>query len=226
MTAKDWAMQFYSQVGQDRFLFENFFRGKRNGVFVDVGAYDGEKFSNSLFFERAMGWRGLCIEPLRSAFAKLSKARKAICEQVCVADFEGQADFVESDAGIDEQMLSGLAAGFDPRHVERLRRVASNIVDRKVQVTTLSSLLIKHSLFNIDYCSIDIEGSELKVISELDLKRFHISVFTIENNYDAPDVPKLMAEKGYEFVVKLEQDYVFKRPEVSRLPLTSVSSAV
>jgi hypothetical protein len=39
-------MQFYSQVGQDRFLFENFFYGHRGGTFVDVGAYDGEKFSN------------------------------------------------------------------------------------------------------------------------------------------------------------------------------------
>jgi hypothetical protein len=48
-------MKFSSQVGQDRFLFDHFFRGKRDGVFVDVGAYDGEKFSNSLFFERHMG---------------------------------------------------------------------------------------------------------------------------------------------------------------------------
>jgi len=219
-------MKFYSQVGQDQFLFEYFFRGKRDGIFVDIGAYDGEKFSNSLFFERFMGWRGLCVEPLASAFAKLSTTRKAICEQVCVADFEGLANFVEADAGIDEKMLSGLSAGFDPRHVERLRRVASNTITHKVPVTKLSSLLEKHSLFNVDYCSIDVEGSELKVISELDLERFQISVFTIENNYDSPEVPKLMAQKGYDFVGKLEQDYVFKRREVARLPQTSVFCAV
>ncbi len=64
-------VKFHSQVGQDRFLLENFFRGKRGGVFVDIGAYDGETFSNSLFFERTMGWTGLCVEPLPSAFEKL-----------------------------------------------------------------------------------------------------------------------------------------------------------
>ena len=47
-------MKFYSQSGQDRFLLENFFRGKRGGVFVDVGAYDGETYSNTLFFEKTM----------------------------------------------------------------------------------------------------------------------------------------------------------------------------
>jgi hypothetical protein len=134
------AMQFFSQVGQDRFLFENFFYGKRNGTFVDIGAYDGEKFSNSLFFERYMGWHGLCVEPLPSAFARLAAKRQAsICKQVCIADFEGEADFTEADAGIDEKMLSGLTQQFDPRHVDRLKRVSTNTVHRKVQVRTLSS---------------------------------------------------------------------------------------
>src|SRR5262249_35133335 len=119
---QDSEVKSYSQCGQDRFLLENFFKGKRNGVFVDVGAYDGERFSNTLFFEKTMGWRGLCIEPLPSAFAKLTASRAAICENVCVSDFEGEADFVEADAGSDEQMWSGLTSRFDPRHVQRLAR--------------------------------------------------------------------------------------------------------
>ena len=65
-------MRFFSQLGQDRYLLENFFRGKRGGVFVDIGAYDGQTFSNTLFFERSMAWTGLCIEPLPSAFASNS----------------------------------------------------------------------------------------------------------------------------------------------------------
>ena len=49
-------VKFYSQVGQDRFLLENFFRGKRGGVFVDVGAYDGETYSNTSCLAD-LGWR-------------------------------------------------------------------------------------------------------------------------------------------------------------------------
>jgi len=219
-------MQFFSQVGQDQFLFENFFCGKRNGIFVDIGAYDGEKFSNSLFFERYMGWRGLCVEPLPSAFAKLVAKRQAICRQVCVGDFEGEADFTEADAGSDEKMLSGLTQQFDSRHVDRLARVSTNTVHRKVAVKRLSSLLTEHDLLHVDYCSIDTEGSELNIISDLDLKKFSISVLTIENNYDDARLPQLMAAKGYEFVTKLEQDYVFRRKDVIRLARTTVICAV
>src|SRR5277367_874876 len=127
-------MKFHSQCGQDQFLFENFFRGKRGGTFVDVGAYDGETFSNTLFFERHMGWNGLCIEPLPDAHAKLAATRRARCISVCVSDFEGEAEFVESEAGADNKMLSGLKQAFDPRHVERLQRECSSMTTRKVSV--------------------------------------------------------------------------------------------
>ena len=52
-------MKFYSAIGIDRFVWENFFRGHRQGTFVEVGAADGENFSNTLFFERSMAWTGL-----------------------------------------------------------------------------------------------------------------------------------------------------------------------
>jgi hypothetical protein len=125
-------VQFYSQVGQDRFLFENFFCGKRDGIFVDIGAYDGEKFNNTLFFERFMGWRGLCVEPLPSAFAKLVARRKAICQQVCVTDFVGEDEFTEAITTIAEGMLSGLTRHFDPRHIQRLQSVAASTVAHKM----------------------------------------------------------------------------------------------
>src|SRR4030095_6950761 len=128
-------VKFHSQVGQDRFLLENFFRGKRGGVFVDIGAYDGETFSNSLFFERTMGWTGLCVEPLPSAFQKLKATRKAICENVCVAEFEGA-------------------------HLRFMQQLSVARTTHTAHVTRLSKLLDKHKLFHIDYCSIDTEGAE------------------------------------------------------------------
>jgi FkbM family methyltransferase len=219
-------VKFFSKAAQDQFVFENFFRGKRNGVFVDVGAYDGEKFSNSLFFERSLAWHGLCVEPLASAYSALVARRKCISEQICVADFEGQAGFVESNADGDEKMLSGLAGKFDPRHAERMRLASSGSVERLVAVTKLSSLLEKHALFHVDYCSIDAAGAEFSILSELDLNRFDISLFTIDSTYNHERLGRLMADKGYEAVAKLEQDLVFKRRGVKRLAHTSVICAV
>ena len=34
-------MAYYGQYEQDRFLYETFFKNKKNGVFVDIGAHDG-----------------------------------------------------------------------------------------------------------------------------------------------------------------------------------------
>lgn len=221
-------MKFYSQVGQDRFLLEHFFRGKRGGVFVDIGAYDGETFSNTLFFERSMDWRGLCIEPLPSAFARLAGTRRAICENICAGDFEGEAEFVEADdcGGPNQKMFSGLSAQFDPRHVQRIQAMTKTRVSRPVKVTKLSNLLAKHSLFDIDYCSIDTEGAELAILSDFDPERFRVSVFTIENNWDDERITRLMAAKGYDVYAKLEQDYVFVRRGVKPLARTAVICAV
>jgi len=54
---------FYSQYNQDKFIYENFFHNKKEGVFIDIGAYDGLMLSNSKFFEDTMNWTGICIEP-------------------------------------------------------------------------------------------------------------------------------------------------------------------
>ena len=221
-------MKFYSQVGQDRFLLENFFRGKRRGTFLDIGAYDGETLSNTLYFEETMGWTGLCVEPLPSAFAKLKARRKAICENTSLADFEGEAEFVEADDvhGENERMFSGLVATFDPRQVQRIEAMKQNQSRRVVKVTKLSTLLAKHALYDFDYCSIDTEGAELAILSDFDPSRVRVSVFTIENNWDDDRIPKLMTGKGYEFVAKVEQDYIFRRRDVKPLPRTTVICAV
>ena len=219
-------MKFFSQVGQDRFLLENFFRGKRGGVFVDVGAYDGEQYSNTLFYERTMGWSGLCVEPLASAFAKLKAGRSAACENVCVADFEGDAEFLEvDDVGPLEKMFSGLSTHFGPRHLKRLESTRDRVF-RRVPVTTLSTLLDKHSLYHIDYCSIDTEGSEFAILSEVDFDRFHISLLTVEDISGDERIPKLMTAKGYDVFARLDQDFVFKRRDVKPLARTTVFCAV
>ena len=45
-------------------LFSRFFFQERrgDGVYVEVGAYDGRTYSNSLFFEVALGWGGVLVE--------------------------------------------------------------------------------------------------------------------------------------------------------------------
>ena len=45
----------------------------KNGFFIEAGAYDGEKYSNTLFFELKQSWTGLLIEPNPDAFQLLKE---------------------------------------------------------------------------------------------------------------------------------------------------------
>ena len=47
-----------------------------NGRFVEIGARDGIKNSFTLYLEKALGWKGLLIEPWPHLFYKCRKTRK------------------------------------------------------------------------------------------------------------------------------------------------------
>ena len=61
-TWKDWKTGM-SQAGQDRYLAEKIFKRKESGVFIDIGAYDGETYSSSWLLEKCYRWKGICFEP-------------------------------------------------------------------------------------------------------------------------------------------------------------------
>ncbi|XP_064118856.1 uncharacterized protein LOC135223878 isoform X2 [Macrobrachium nipponense] len=68
----------FSQYNQGQLIDKLIVKGERNGFFLEVGAVDGETFSNSLYFERELGWTGLLIEPNPATYKLLlDKGRKA-----------------------------------------------------------------------------------------------------------------------------------------------------
>ena len=52
------------------------FGGQRNGFFIEAGAFDGEHLSNTLYFEKKLGWTGLLVEPNPDAFEKMSVKKR------------------------------------------------------------------------------------------------------------------------------------------------------
>jgi FkbM family methyltransferase len=190
-------MKFYSQIGQDRYLFNHYFAGRCGLTFVDIGAYDGETFSNTLFFEETLGWTGLCIEPLPDAFEKLQKRRRATCIRTAIADYEGKGQFLEVQARGTEAMLSGLAEQYEAQHKERLAREATSIRKISVPVRRLDALLEEAGIRRIDYCSIDTEGAEHLILSSIDPDKYEIGILSVENNYKNPRISDLLEGRGY-----------------------------
>jgi len=203
-------MSYSSQLGQDRYLNENYFKNKTNGVFVDVGAHDGNTYSNSKFFEE-LGWTGLCIEPIPSIFNKLKDSRKCICENYAISDTEGENEFLLVHGYAE--MLSGLAKEYDPMHLDRIKGEINHYGGSKelIKINTLKlqTLLDKHNITKIDFLSIDTEGNELKVLKSVNFNKTNIFAIAIENNYKDKSINEFLSTVGFKYITNLDVDEIY-----------------
>lgn len=215
-------MRFYSQAGQDFFVYNNYFRGKRGGTFVEIGAYDGEKFSNCVALEDSMDWTGVCVEPLPRQFEAMKKRRKATCLNIALADFEGEADFLDVDTQHVEKMLSGLVQNYDARQKEVFVQEKHKQSIIKVKVRPVQDVLNENGISHIDYCSLDVEGAEMMILKAWDFAKHPVDVFSIENNYDDATIREFMEANGFEFVTKFHgYDDLYARKGIKRAPTTT-----
>lgn len=207
-------MEYISQIGQDRFI-DNFFDKKENGFFIDIGANEGVRISNTFFLEKDRNWKGICIEPLPIEFKELQKNRSSINLNVCVSDFEGFTDFTYVEGYAN--MLSGIPDTYHSSHKERIlgevNHFGGKIHNIKVPVRKLQSILDEFKIKEIDFCSIDTEGSEFNIIKSIDFDKTLIKVFIIENNYKETFIEEFLSNKGYVLYTKLEWDDVFIKKE-------------
>jgi FkbM family methyltransferase len=205
-----------SQLGQDR-IIDEYLRGKRNGVFVDIGAYDGMTFSNTLMLERERGWTGVCVEPLPDVYAELRKNRSCICVQACIGNREEpEVEFlaVQSEAA-RTRMLSGVLSEYDPRHLARVDVEINEFGGSKSVIRApmrhLHAVLHEYGIGHVDYLSIDTEGSELLILRSTILAAIGNPCITVENNYDDPSIDAALREQGYRLHMIIEWDrfYVY-----------------
>jgi FkbM family methyltransferase len=203
-------MKYYSQLGQDKFV-DDFLNQKENGFFVEVGAHDGSKFSNTKFFEESRNWSGICIEPGPNEFNKLNSTRKSININACVSNYNGESEFTYVQGYSNP--LSGLTESYDERHAERIEKeIATHGGEKsliRTPVITLETVFDMHNVHNVDFCSIDTEGSELNVLKSINFEKVSINILIIENNFNETYNQDYLKEKGYSFHRKINWDDVF-----------------
>jgi FkbM family methyltransferase len=205
-------MKFYSQYGQDKWLYNTFFINKGPGVFMEIGADDGIDKSNTLFFEESLGWKGICIEPSPKRFKLLEQNRTCICENYAVSNVVGEVKFLDI-AGWGKG-LSGIVHKYDSRHRKRIEDELRHPLNKgkeviKINTELLPNLLDKHNITEIDFCTIDTEGGEYDILSTLDFNKYNIRIIIVENNYGDDKISKLLTDNGYKKIHKLEIDDVY-----------------
>jgi len=208
------SMKFYSQYKQDEWLYENHFKDKTNGTFLEIGADDGVDKSNTKFFEE-LGWSGMCIEASPTRFKLLEKNRTCVCENYAVSDSIDKVQFMDISGW--GKGLSGIVDKYDDQHKQRIESEVLHPLNSGRKVVTvntelLSNLLDKHDIKKIDFCTIDTEGGEYDIIKTIDFDKYNINIIIVENNYQDTDVNKLLTAKGYRKIHTLAIDDVYMKP--------------
>ena len=181
---------YKSQSNEDRAMYELFYKSppKCGGTIVEIGALDGLTYSNSYFFEMALGWRSLLVEANPINFAKLQRNRPdaltvhaAMCSQKNVI-FKGR------------NAVGGIVSEMSENHAKKWIKSSDPVVE--VPCRHWHELFSKFEILHIDIFVIDVEGGELSVLSVMDWA-VSVDYFIIENNERSSEVVDLLANKGY-----------------------------
>ena len=190
---------------------------KKNGFFVEFGATDGVKFSNSYLLEKDFGWQGILGEPARGFHERLQQNRGCHIETNCVWCRSGDSlVFNEPRDG----SLSSIADFVNNDHLAKSRK--KKTATYEVGTISLDDLLDKYDAPHyIDYLSVDTEGSELEILSAFDFTRRGIGLITVEHNFGPTraGLAALLESKGYKRIGKGISDFDdwYVRPDLIEL---------
>jgi FkbM family methyltransferase len=184
-----------SQLGQDLWVLER--SGlKRGGFFVEFGATDGVVLSNTFLLEKEFGWTGLCAEPNPAFYEELRKNRTCTVSDTCIGPTTGETvEFIMADVygGMEKY-------GFDDNHADKRAAYRDEGYSMTLPTQSLDDFLEEHNApREIDFLSIDTEGSEFAILNALSFDRWRIRLITVEHNHTPmrEQIHDLLTAKGY-----------------------------
>ena len=202
--------------GQDIFIYNTFFKNKKNGVYMDIGANHPIQKNNTYLFEKN-GWTGYAFEPQPSMFSLWKDIRiNTKCFNYAISDeCEEEVSFYISES--EAEQSSSMDISINP-HYEIIKRY--NWKKIKVKCITIESFCLK-KISHIDFMSIDVEGFELKVLKGIDFQKLEIDVLTIENlpplSFSLSPLAKkqnileFMEKNNYIYYAKIGYDEIYIR---------------
>lgn len=189
---KNGEVAMFSQYGQDNVLYTQHFRYlKRPGNYIDIAANEAVYISNTYFFDRCLGWSGLCVEGNPQYFEKIYRLRSCTLVPTCVSSKIEDVEF----------LLHGGLGGIKStnKHSRKWSKSNEDVQSLKLHCTTIATELRRYgSPQVIDYASVDVEGHELAVLEGIDWNAVKINVLSIEVSKETyPAIKQLMDSVGY-----------------------------
>jgi FkbM family methyltransferase len=190
----------YSQHGEDRFVID-FFRGRKKGFYLDIGASHPFRLSNTYLLYRS-GWSGATVEPI-PRLGKLHRRWRPRDTLMPVAAG------VKSGALQFFEMTPSVLSTLDPSVAEGYIANGSAVLSRRytIDVLPINEIVERvNAIAPVDFLSIDVEGLDAEVLGEIDFMRFRPGLICIEANSNAvrQRTEVLLGQGGYKIVKEIE----------------------
>lgn len=174
----------YSQNNEEKIILDYFWGcNPKDMNLLDIGANDGQTFSNSLALIQA-GWNGILLEPSPKAYSKLSslhaKNKNVLCLNYGISLTSGQSQFYESggyDGGNDVALYSSISSN-------EIQRWNGKVEFEEISVfmKTWIEFLSENKVKGFDFITIDIEGHDLDILTQMDLSYLNCKMLIAEWN--------------------------------------------
>lgn len=200
-------MVIYSQNHEQHYILNEF--SDEIGNFLDLGANDGITLSNTWAL-KLKGWNGTLAEPSPEAYRRLETNYLGLPHtliQAAVTDFNGEVTLHHSGEHLgkgDTSLLSTIIPD------EKKRWVKESWTYVKVPAINFGTLLGISKVKTFDLISIDVEGAELTILKQMDLKALGCRMLIVEFNgkeqdkYDAIVLPQ-----GYKLIHKNGENLIY-----------------
>lgn len=179
-----------SQLYQD--ILVDLILDKDNGFYCEVGACDGIVHSNSYFLENNRNWKGILCEPASFWIEKLkiNRPNSIIETSPIFSNSNLSVDFIEKPGG-----RSFINLDNNPK--EKIKK-------KNIYSISLNDLFDKYNVSEIDYLSIDTEGTEFEILKNFNLNKYRPKTITVEHNYKdyRKKIFRLLKKNNYKRIFK------------------------
>jgi len=209
---------FYGEIQQgkhvDETLREYFPDYSYKGTMLDIGAYEPINISNSYHFEKN-GYNVVCFEANTSLIPILKAHRANVYNYAISYEDKDIVTFnVVHGSWGGGSLTAGISAiELDPQYLQQFHSGIRSIEQISVPQKSLNNCLpeILKGSTHIDIVSIDVEGGELNVLKGLDLYKYKVKVFVIENIYENTNIGEFLDNYGYKLDKRIEyNEYYIK----------------
>ncbi len=186
----------YSQNREEEIIVQLFNAERQVGHFLDVGAYDGKTFSNTLRLAE-LGWSGVCVEPSPTVFPALLKLHgsnsKISLVNSAVAPASGFIDFY--DCGGD-----AVSTTLEAHRDKWAKGFGSTYTKMTVWGITFADIFRQFGL-NFDFINLDVEGVSADLFMLLPLEKLtQTRCLCVEHDSKMAEIQERAAQFGFGYV--------------------------